>query len=224
MMIVVYKLTRSDGKQYIGKAVNFKNRLCQHAKSERFKEYSMIKYEILEQCDTHEEALQYEKKYIEQYDTFHNGLNKTKDGSGNHSSPNFTTEGYKFTEKSKRKMSDGAKRRNQIKHAQFWHNNLSQEEKVNFYKMHSLKTKGKPKSTIIKTEVVSDILISYKNKIELSGVGRKQRNGRFMSYERAFSLHFSNKYKISPRTVINIIENRVHSWKPLYERIIGTKS
>jgi len=114
-MIVVYKLTRSDGKQYIGKASNFKNRLCHHTKSKRFEGHSIVEHEILECCETHKQALTYEKKYIEQYDTFHNGLNKTKDGSGNHTSPNFTTEGFQFTKESKKKMSDSAKRRNQIK-------------------------------------------------------------------------------------------------------------
>lgn len=223
-MIVVYKLTRADGKEYIGKSANFKNRLCQHRKSKRFNDIPILKYEILIHCQTHEEALKYEKFFIEEYDTYNNGLNNSKDGTGNHNSKKFTTQGFKFSEKSKNKMSKTAKKNNKIKHARKWYNSLTEEQRIEFHKLHSIKTKGKPKPTKIKKEIVEDILYSFKEKIELPNVGEKRRNGKKMSYRQAFALHYSKKYNIAPRTVINLIENKTLSWKPLYEKILGIKS
>lgn len=222
-MIFVYKLTRSDGKEYIGKSANFKNRLSQHKKHKRFKNYDIIKYEILHYCLTHEEALLAEKNSIKQYDTFYNGLNSTIDGTGNNYSDKFTTKGFKFTEESKKKMSSSSLKRKAINSVRKWHDNLEKDRKTLFYKNHSIKTKGKPKPTKIDENVVIDILTCFKNKIPLEGVGEKRPNGRKMSYRQAFSLHFSKKYTISPRAVVNIIENRVLSWKPFYEKIIPTK-
>lgn len=53
-----------------------------------------------------------EEYYIKKYNTFLKGLNKTPEGKGfGHNSKNFTTLGYTYSDKSRLKMSQSAKKR-----------------------------------------------------------------------------------------------------------------
>lgn len=224
-MIVVYKLTREDNLEYIGVATNFKNRLSCHRTSERFKNKKIVNYEILKEFDDYQDALNYESLMIEQYDTYNNGLNKTKDGSGNNYTEKFTTYGFKFSKKSRQKMSQTAIKNKQWKYALNWYYNLSEEEKKNKAKRHSEKTKGKVKWTALKKETVRAILIEYKQKPYIENVGNIQKNGKILTYDWGFCKYIHKKYKMkSPRTIANIIKNRTIAWKTLYEEIIDTKS
>lgn len=102
-MPVVYKITRTDGKEYIGVAVNFQSRLCQHTKSDRF-DIGISNHEILFESENYDECLEQESRLVVKFDTYRNGLNRTPDGSGNHHSERFTTKGYQFTEDQKANM------------------------------------------------------------------------------------------------------------------------
>lgn len=104
---VIYKLTRkSDGLIYIGTTNTkcFNTRMSGHRISKRFENDSFT-IEILEKSSD-PSIHDLEEKYIEQYDSFHNGLNESIDGKGNHLTSNFTTEGYKFSDESRKKMSE----------------------------------------------------------------------------------------------------------------------
>ena len=81
-----------------------------HAKSKKFNwEFDIV---VLDSYSTRSESEEAEEKFIEEYDTYYNGLNATKGGKGwGHNSPKFTTLGYKYSEESKRKMSESAKAR-----------------------------------------------------------------------------------------------------------------
>jgi predicted GIY-YIG superfamily endonuclease len=105
MKNVIYLITRNDNMQYVGITCEFNKRMIAHKKSERFAQ-GIKNIEILEECDTYEEAERLEPEYIKKYDTYYNGLNKSIDGKGNHLAPNFTTRNYKFTEEQRKNMKE----------------------------------------------------------------------------------------------------------------------
>ena len=79
-------------------------------RSRRFREYKLSGVVLLfeggyDECDAMEEY------YINEYDTFKNGLNLTNRGKGKNLSNKFNTLGYKFSESSRKKMSQSAKER-----------------------------------------------------------------------------------------------------------------
>ncbi len=81
-----------------------------HRRSRRFADYQITNVEILftgtyDECDALEEG------YITQYDTFYKGLNMTNRGKGRNLSSKFNTFGYKFSESSRKKMSEKSKAR-----------------------------------------------------------------------------------------------------------------
>jgi predicted GIY-YIG superfamily endonuclease len=103
MKNIVYLITRTDGMQYVGITCQFNKRMSAHKKSKRFVQ-GIEKIEILEECDTYEEAELLESEYIKKYDTYYSGLNESIDGKGNHLAPKFTTRNYKFTEEQRKNM------------------------------------------------------------------------------------------------------------------------
>lgn len=60
---------------------------------------------------TYDECMEKEESYINRYDTFHKGLNLTDKGKGRSETNKFSTFGYRFSEESKRKMSESQKNR-----------------------------------------------------------------------------------------------------------------
>ena len=98
-------LTREDGLQYIGITTDIDKRIYQHKKSIRFSEHALKSYEILFE-GSYSDCEDKESLFIEQYDTFNNGLNETSDGKGKSKTTKFNTLGKKYSEESKRKMSE----------------------------------------------------------------------------------------------------------------------
>ena len=96
----------NDGKGYLGK---HKGREVDHKMARAIKKYgwNSFSHEILLtiECETKEELWfwldEWEKWYVEKYDSYYNGYNCTLGGSG--------TRGYKMNEKDRQKMSDGRK-------------------------------------------------------------------------------------------------------------------
>jgi hypothetical protein len=82
--------------------------MISHKNSKRFENFS-FEFSILAVTDDIIEAGKIESYYVGYYDSFNNGLNKTKNGFTSHNSlPSY---GCKFTDESKSKMSESAKRR-----------------------------------------------------------------------------------------------------------------
>jgi predicted GIY-YIG superfamily endonuclease len=102
---VVYKLTRTDGLQYIGISCQFDKRYHAHKKSKRF-EQGILDVEILFE-GTYAECEELESEYIKKYDTFNSGLNSTPHCKGCNpdveNSP-WMTLGKKHTNETKEKM------------------------------------------------------------------------------------------------------------------------
>jgi hypothetical protein len=110
---LIYKLLRDDGLAYIGttNTHRFKNRMSQHRSTERFRNHTFTCEILARSADAtilHEEA-----QYIVLHNTLSpHGLNKSWSGKGSgHDSPKFTTRGYRFSDESRKKMSEAAKRR-----------------------------------------------------------------------------------------------------------------
>lgn len=111
-MACIYKLTRSDGLEYIGITKNLRKRLNAHKNSRRFRDRSIVSCEVLFE-GTYEECDLLEESYIEKHGTYKNGLNMTSKGKGKGKNEDckFNTLGYKFSEESRKRMSESSKKR-----------------------------------------------------------------------------------------------------------------
>ena len=199
----IYKITRSDGKQYIGTTDSkcIKNRMCRHKSSTRFANFDFT-YEIIEQsADIN--ILQKEQYYIQQYNTLvPNGLNISIDGKGNHLSPNFTTRGFKFSEESKIKMSISSKKRQR---STGWVH--SQETKAHWSKTRTGKCWKKP---ALNKDQWDELNMIWNEKPSCS---LTNSIGKRISYERAFAKQYAERFGLSVNGLYNIITNKLKVFK-----------
>lgn len=79
--------------------------------------------------------------------------------------------------------------------------NISEEGKIN-------KVNANIRNSKIKNEAVFDILENYKNKIKIPDerIGKVQKNGKILTYKRAFADHFAKKYDVTNNCIINILD------------------
>lgn len=219
---VVYLITRTDGQQYVGITCEFNKRMSVHKKSERFKK-GIKRIEILQECDTYEQAEKLEPMYIEKYDTYYNGLNESINGKGNHLAPNFTTRNYKFTEKQRLNMKNNhwSKRMKNTWTKEGIH---SEEQK----EVWSEKRKGKawgsrkiPREDALKIiEMYNNdsirfnddfirqfVKVTHKDKVgELPLEELKAPNGKNLNKLKLFSEYFSKEYDVTPNAIKGIIQ------------------
>lgn len=219
--IVVYLLTRNDNLSYIGITVDFNKRLMEHKRSSRFKELGIKEYKILYHAFDYQEARRVERILIKEFDTYHNGLNETETGNGNGIiTEGFTTLGYKFSEESKKLMSDNnwSKRGfdNPMKGKKH-----SKETKENWSKLR----KGKAWSKKADEKMIREILLLYKNKsLVFEGVGERQKGCQhILTYKNAFCKFISKKYNFSGKWVYNLLNGKYLTWNPLLNEIMNTK-
>jgi len=213
----VYCITRNDGLRYIGKAKNIKTRINSHKKSERFKSHD-ITYEILFQSENHELIEDAEEFYINWFDTYNNGLNKTKNGTGNHNSPNFTTYGKKYSEKSKQKIKDNHWSKKGYKP---W--NLGKTHSIESKQKMSNLRKGKFWSKKYNEQDVEQFLLLYKTKPNILIANTVQQNGRLLPYDRAFAKTYAKQFKLHEAIALKILKRKTLVWKPILEKILDSK-
>ena len=210
----VYKITRNDDLAYIGITVNPKARFESHKKSPRF-EAGIKKIEILEKCESYELAEVLEEKYISEYDTYYNGLNLTIDGKGKNKDSKFNTLGYKFSEKSKRKMSESAKKRGPNR-KEVIH---SESTKARWSEIRKGKSYGPTKLTEKDWLEIYDLYVNDKIQFEksfvLKFVKKSQKeyydslnfselrggNGKPLTKETLYSNYFAEKYNVSQQAI-----------------------
>lgn len=217
-MYCVYCITRDDGKKYIGKAKNIKGRISIHKKTKRFKR-SDIFYEILFISEDHSLVCDAEEFFVKYFYTFENGLNLTKDGSGNNYTEKFTTFGLKWSDETKRKI-------------KFNHADLSKNKNGMWGKKHSNDTlikwsklrKNKVWSKKFTEKNIEEILNIFKTTPNLKSVGTIQKNGKILTYNRAFCKEYCNDYNMSAANMKKIIEGKTLAWKQLFEKIMHSKS
>lgn len=198
---LIYKITRDDGKQYIGTTIKrrIKHRMCSHKHSSRFVGHEFT-YEVLEESTSKEYIAMKEEYYIQMFNTFVDGLNESESGKGNHHAPNFTTLGYKYSEHSRRKMSESAKLRMSRLGPPNKGKFHTQECKDLFSKMR----KGKIHSYKLSDQEYLKIrneFSSIKNTFEI----KKSKNGKMLTEERQFAKTCAGKYNTTPNNIMKIL-------------------
>lgn len=210
LIFLVYIITRSDGKQYVGTTNNnrLRVRMNSHKVSKAFKNYE-FSYKILYETNNISECYEKEELSIKEYDTYNNGLNGSINGRGWNNSTKFTTLGYKFTEKSKKKMSDTRKGLFASGAIVSWNKGVSWSDEVkdNFSKVR----KGKRYHNKLTKEQVAEIKTNYNKAEPIFGVGEIQRNGVAMSYIQAFSKLHCKMYGVCSNSIKHIITGE--TWK-----------
>lgn len=196
---ILYLITRDDDKKYVGITIDYriKQRMCQHKNSDRFRNH-MFTYKILLTNKDRKIIEDAESDAVNKYDTFHNGLNSTYSGKGqHHDSLNFNTLGYKFSKESKKKMSNSAKRRakNEIP------GERSKRSKAIWTplrrkKMSELKTGIPSKLKRFSKTQISNIYNDYLC-FTHKDINTKSRNGKMLTKKRIFSNAMHEKYHIS---------------------------
>jgi hypothetical protein len=200
MKHILYKITRSDGQQYIGTTIDYrlKNRMSQHKLSDRFKDYD-FEYEILLESDDRLVIQMTEENAINEYDTFNNGLNSTKGGKGyGHNSSLFTTFGYKFDDQSRQKMSLAAKERakregfevrsNRTK--KFYSDNPEVREKM------SKNRRGKKGPFKLNDDDIKLLKEQYST-FNHPDIGKKAKNGRTLTKQRLFANFIAQFFNVT---------------------------
>lgn len=208
-MAVVYKLTRSDGLEYVGITTDFSRRLKTHLKSSRF-DTGIVKHEVLFEAeyDLCEDA---EPIYIKMFDTYKNGLNTTPTGKGNHSSDcKFNTLGYKFSLESRKMMSEAKK--GYVPWSKGKKGHFQPSEK--WREAHTYIGSDNPRA-ILNEETVRCIIKEYNSEVPLEGVGVIMKNGKRMSYRQAFCKQKANKYGVSSAVLSRLLTKK--TWKHVWE-------
>lgn len=201
----IYVITRDDGKVYVG-TTNSKrlyHRMCHHKYSTRFRNHSFT-YEIVAAWKT-SEVFEYEEYFIQKYDSFLNGLNRSKDGKGNHLSAAFSTLGWKMSEETKRKIGEKSKRARKAKGHKF-----SAEVKARLSEKRKGKFFGKRKFAL---QFIDQIYEHYQRRPHIQKAGKVQPNGRLLSYERAFANQYASVYGMTSTYLYMIITNQDKSTK-----------
>lgn len=218
MQAYVYKITRNDGLEYIGITINPKRRFREHRYSKRFT-IGIRDISILATVDSYEEAELLEEKYIDEFDTFTNGLNMTKTGQGKNENCQFNTLGLQHTDKTKQLMSAKAIGRVPWNLGRKW----DDATKEKFRKAHE----GRPSSTrkFSQDEVeeirkqhqtreieFDDIFImkNLKKSIRAEFYNLKEHewvspNGSVLTYDVLFCKFMSQKYNVTYQAMKNII-------------------
>lgn len=82
---------------------------------------------------------------------------------------------------------------------------LSITEEGKNSKMHYLKMR-----CVVKDEDAEKIRTDLKNNTQINddNIGKKMRNGKTMTYERAFCIHYSKKYNVTPQYIYRIIKGK----------------
>jgi hypothetical protein len=217
----VYMIERIDGLCYIGITIDPTKRFKAHLRSDRFS-VGIKSTTIIKECATYKEAEDYEEYYINKFDTYNNGLNLTRTGKGM-SDCKFNTLGHKYSETSRMKMSESAKRRgpNSVGYKH------SAETKDRYSKIRKGKFWGKGKK--IPDDIALDIYesydkdtLSFDNNFIKRYLKKTQRglidhlefedmispNGRPLSKLKLYGEHYAEIYGVTSQAITSIINSK----------------
>ena len=191
-----------------------KQRMGDHKRSKRFRDDDFT-VEILEKNSDRKYINEREEYWIQKLDTFKNGLNESWSGKGyGHNSPNFTTEGYIYSEESRKKMSESAKKRDGGSE-QMRQLALNQWKDPKIRQHHSEIRKGKRlRKPKISDEIVNEIRLFYesiKDQLEEEcKIINKERHEKNPSWRKTnpaqlFGNKYSEKYSASNTLLRDIV-------------------
>jgi len=201
---MVYKIIRDDGLIYIGTTNEkaFRGRMNSHRYSKRFKERN-FEIDILLQSISYDFIQNMEEHYIKTFDSYKNGLNESINGKGNHMSKNFTTRGYKFSKKSRERMSRAKKG------IIPWNKGKKGCHSKESLKRISEKNKGQRRSYKLDENQRYEIMKEYNDHNYISNdVNKVMKNGRVLTYEKAFAKKVSIKYNVTQQCIYNMLKGR----------------
>lgn len=233
MTAVIYKLTRSDGLEYIGITTNLSKRVSEHKKTERF-ESGIVNVEVLLECLTYEEAEILEGNFIAKYNTYHDGLNMTPAGKGRSENCKFNTFGLKHSPETRKKMSDNHWSK---KGGTSWHKGKIAPYSQNTTQKWSKTRKGKCFGTrkITPSEGQAIIQSFAENSINFSsdfidkfvkktqkGLGLpleelKSSNGLPLSLKTLYCFYYSEQYGVTSSAIRRILDGKVLFSKGWYD-------
>jgi len=181
-MYYIYFLKDLDGKvKYVGQTKNLDSRKREHKRNK-----PPHTFEISEQIDISEKAKETEIFYIEKFDTFKNGWNRSTGGEG---FDNYERKGIGGTKKGTIPWNKGIKK-------------CFSEETIE--KMSNSR-KGKVFSRKINDYQIREIRKLYSEKPDLQNVGVIMKNGRKLSYIHAFCKEYAKDYNLTPQGIKRII-------------------
>lgn len=201
----IYKLRRSDSMEYVGTTDSWRiqSRMCAHRKSERFRDYQ-FECEILAESDTTDIFVQ-EEDYIRKHKTLHpHGLNKTATGKGTgpRDFAGWTTRGFKYSEESRRKMSESSKKR--IRNTGWKH---KPEVKLAWSKLRIGKCWKAPGLSREQWNALMELWVAAPSCVLVNS------NGRTISYARAFAKRYATQFELTPNGLYNIVAGKLKVFK-----------
>lgn len=184
-----------------------------HKRSKRFRNDEFT-IEILEKSNDRQYINEREEYWIQKLDSFNNGLNESWSGKGyGHNSSNFTTEGYIYSEKSRKRMSESAKKRCDPEKMREISKKQWNDPKIR--KHHSEIRKGKRlRKPKLSDEKVAEIRLFYesiKNQLEKEcKVINEERHKKNSSWKKTntaqlFGNKYSEKYSVSNTLLRDIV-------------------
>lgn len=187
-MYYIYFLRDLSGTiKYVGQTKNLNTRKREHKRNK-----PPHTFEISEQIKISEEAKKAEIFYIEKFDTFKNGWNKSTGGEG---FGNYERKGIGGVKKGNTPWNKGVK-------------NCFSEETIE--KMRTTR-KGRVFSRKLTDDQIKEIKNLYSEQPELQNVGMVMKNGKRLSYIQAFCKKYAEKYSITPQGMKKIITNECWS-------------
>lgn len=200
-MFVVYKLTRSDNKLYIGITTKARitKRMNEHRYSKKFRSHTFTKEILEEGILEYEDVLKREKYYVQLYDTWKNGLNGTPTGHGGYKSHLWTTLGYKHTDATKLKMSKIHKGKIP------WNKGKTGYLSKEVLEKWSRERKGVQVNTKLTLEQVKEIRERF-DKFEFTPIIGK--NGRLLLKEQQFSKVVHKEYNMTVAGIRAIVTRK----------------
>lgn len=224
-MFTIYKITRNDGLEYVGQTINLKTRLYNHRRSKKFRDFGILKVEVIDTVSESSEADKLESLYIEKYDTFNNGLNMTYNGRGNHKyQGKFSTLGLKHSDETKAKIAN----KSSIRMKEYWRAGVkaASQEAQERAKARMTETRRKQGCTHTKftEDDVREVLNLYSTRPYIEGIGEKLPNGHVKTYDRAFANKYAEQFSMTPAHIRNLVQRKNKYWNHLYEEILDLKS
>lgn len=181
-MYYIYFLKDLDGKiQYVGQTQNLDARKREHKRNK-----PPHTFEIKEQIDVAEKAKKLEIDYIEKFDTYKKGWNKSTGGEG---FDDYERNGIGGVKKGTVPWNKGIK-------------NCFSEETIE--KMSNSR-KGRVFSRKINDDQIREIRKLYNEQPDLQNVGMVMKNGRKLSYIQAFCKEYAKDYNLTPQGIKRII-------------------
>jgi predicted GIY-YIG superfamily endonuclease len=209
MTFYVYMITRNDGLSYIGITKDLATRLTVHTKSPRFNGLGIKETVILYESENYSDVEVMEEMKINEYDTWHNGLNITETGKGLNKHCKFNTLGYVYSEKSRQKMRDN-----------HWsktgsYSPIGRRHSDETRRKFSSTRKGKVGNSKLMESQIKEIFSLFLSHQILEGVGTKMKNGKILTQDYAFARHYCSQFGMSGVGLLNILRGKTVRWKAL---------